>query len=77
MWDGQLGSFLKFYDELAHLSGGRAHVAKEKSVLRKYLKIIRALDDINDDSNSAVIHQEHFLEVQHSGADNCFQYHCY
>ena len=56
---GQAGSFLTFYDELAHLSGGRAHVVKEESVMRKYLKIIRAFDDINKDSNSAVIvHQE-------------------
>ena len=56
---GRAGSFLTFYDELAHLSGGRAHVVKEESVMRKYLKIIRALGDINDDLNSAVIiHQE-------------------
>ena len=56
---GQAGSFLTFYDELAHLSGGRAHVVKDESVMQKYLKIIRALHDINDDSNSAVIiHQE-------------------
>ena len=59
IFPGEAGSFLTFYDELAHLSGGRAHVVKDESVMQKYLKIIRALHDINDDSNSAVIiHQE-------------------
>lgn len=53
------GTFLTFYDELAHMSGGRAYVVKEESVMRKYSRIISALEDISDDSANAVtVHHE-------------------
>ena len=66
----QFGSFLPFYDELAYLSGGKAHVVREETVLRKYLKIMRSLEDICDSCSNAMMIDQSFDLVTKSHSES-------